>query len=50
MKNKLLGGSLVKSQKGEESKVNEAETNSMKELNEHESRWRLLVFEVPHIH
>jgi len=23
---------------------------SMKGLNEHESRWRLLVFEVPHIH
>ena len=38
----------MKSQKGGERKANEAETNSMKGLNEHESRWRLLVFGVPH--
>jgi len=46
----LLGGSHVKSQKGEKGRRMKQRPISTEGLNEHESRWRLLVFGVPHIH
>ena len=40
----------MKSQKGEKGRRMKQRLISMEGINEHESRWRLLVFGVPHIH
>ena len=40
----------MKSQKGEKEKRMKHRPISMEGFNVHESRWRLLVFEVPNIH
>jgi len=50
VENKLLGRSRVKSQKGGEKLINGMEANFYKGHMSCESRWRLLVFWVPHIH
>ena len=47
---RLLGGSYVKSQKWEKTRRMKQRPISTEGLNEHESRWRLLVFGVFHIH
>ena len=50
VENELLGGSRVKLQKGREKLNDGGEADFYKRLMVYESRWRLLVFWVPHTH